>query len=163
MDGTQHCSVRSSKRKKKCIIPDPNKALELSLVELSLVVRFAFQEFFEEKLFNQACCFYSLKQSLTWKLLDAWAWLWWNHSIVKNPEGPYFYLGRCRGLTIVHHTICLRHPKPTGNMRANQPHPLPLRGFNTSTLGKHKQFSPRCIAHPLQRDVHWAVKMSCSV
>lgn len=51
--------------KKKCIIPDPNKALELSLVELSLVVRFAFQEFFEEKLFNQACCFYSLKQSLT--------------------------------------------------------------------------------------------------
>ncbi|XDV53369.1 hypothetical protein PO909_021885 [Leuciscus waleckii] len=66
---------------------------------------------------------------------------------MHRPE--VFYMS----LTIVYHTFLSSPSQTHRNMSANQPHSLPLRGLYTSTLGKHKQFSPRCITHPLRRDV----------
>lgn len=68
-----------------------------------------------------------LKWSQTWKLLDAWACLWWNHSSFKVLVSSFLFREMHRpevfymSLTIVYHTFCLHHPKPTGTWEQTHP------------------------------------------
>lgn len=122
-DGTQHSTVYHS----RC---DPNNALECKF-------SWHFSQFGFEVCFSQIIWVevvqsglslsFLLKWSQTWRLLDAWACLWWNHSSLRVLVSSFLFREMHRpevfymSLTIVYHTFCLHHPKPTGTWAQTNP------------------------------------------
>ncbi len=100
LDGTQHSSVSSSEQ---CIIPDPSKALECkfrsSLVDFFWVWLWGlFSRILWVEVVQSGLLLLLFKTKPDLKTSRCMSMFVMKSIWFKNPEGLYFYLGRCRGL-----------------------------------------------------------------